>query len=253
MKRIQPHIMCGLGDIAEYVLLPGDPQRVKLIAEHFDKCRKVAENREFITYTGTYRGIPVSATSTGIGGPSASIAVEELANIGAKVFIRVGTTGSLQPDIAVGEIVIAVAAVRSDGTSRCYIPLEYPAVADYNVVLALVRASKQLGVDPHVGVVWSYDAFYAESQEKIDMWSKSRVLSVDCESAPIFVVSSLRGLRAGSIMAVDGNLVKGTKKGEFMVGEEAGEHDPRVREAIKKEISIALEAIKILDGMSRRG
>ena len=105
MKRIQPHIMCGLGDIAEYVLLPGDPQRVKLIAKYFDECRKVAENREFITYTGTYKGIPVSATSTGIGGPSASIAVEELANIGAKVFIRVGTTGSLQPDIDVGEIV----------------------------------------------------------------------------------------------------------------------------------------------------
>ncbi|RLI40167.1 nucleoside phosphorylase [Candidatus Bathyarchaeota archaeon] len=246
MRRIQPHILCGLGDVAKYVLLPGHVQRAKLIAEHFDKYKKVAENREFVTYTGTYKGIPVSVTSTGIGGPSASIAVEELANIGGKVFIRVGTTGSLQKDIDIGDIVIAAAAVRSEGTSLCYVPPEYPAIADLQVTSALIKASKKLGVKHYVGIVWSYDAFYAESQEKVRRWSEARVLSVDCESAPIFIIASLRGLKAGSIMAVDGNLIKGTKKGEIEVGEERGEFDQRVKRAIEMEIRVALEAVKIL-------
>jgi uridine phosphorylase len=239
--------MCGLGDIAKYALLPGHVQRSRMIADRFHDSRKIAEYREFVTYTGVYSGIPVTVTSTGIGGPSASIAVEELANLGAKTFIRVGTTGSLQIDVDVGDIIIASAAVRSDGASVSYIPSEYPAVADLTVISALQEAAEKVGARFHTGIVWSYDAFYAETEEKIRTWSRARVLAIDSETSPIFVVSSLRGLRAGSIMVVDGNLVAGTKKGEFEADEAKGEADPKVESAIKKEIEVALEAIRILE------
>ena len=243
----QPHIMCAPGDVATYALLPGHVQRPKIIAESMQKARKVAENREFVTYTGTYSGVPVTATSTGIGGPSASIAFEELANLGAKTFIRVGTTGSLQKDVEIGDIVIATAAIRSEGTSRCYVPTEYPAVADFTLTTALHRAAEDAKARYHVGVICSYDAYYAETDDKVRGWNEAGALSIDCETAPIFVAASLRRLRAGSIMVVDGNLVKGTKKREFAAGKQVGELDPRVRTAVRKEIKIALEAIRLLE------
>jgi len=243
-KRIQPHIMCGVGDIAKHVLLPGDPKRADRIASFFDEARKIAEYRGYVSYTGRVDGVEISACSTGIGCPSAAIVVEELARIGAQTFIRVGTTGALQPEIEVGDIVIATAAVRADGTSKVYAPAGYPAVANFGVVSALVEAAGKLGVKVHVGKVVSTDAFYAGSY---DIWGKARVLSVEMECSAIFTVAGLKGLRAGAILAVDGNLARGIKKGEFEPGEKSGELDERVQDAIEQEIKIAIEAVKFLD------
>ncbi|HIE23363.1 MAG TPA: nucleoside phosphorylase [Candidatus Korarchaeota archaeon] len=244
---IQPHIMCGPGDIAKYVLLPGDPKRAEKIAKFFDEYRLVAEYRQYVTFTGTYKGIPVSVTSTGIGCPAAAIAVEELAKIGAKCFIRVGTTGAMQPDIDIGNIIVATAAVRADGTTRAYVPPEYPAVASAEVVNSLLKAANNLDVEIRSGVILTGDAFYAEDQEAIKLWSSLGVLSVEMEASVIFVLSQIKGLKAGAILAVDGNLIKGTKKGEFKKGEKKGELDPRVQKAIELETRVALEAIRILE------
>ncbi|MDI6819393.1 MAG: nucleoside phosphorylase [Candidatus Hodarchaeaceae archaeon] len=244
-KRIQPHIMCGVGDVARYVLLPGDPRRVERIASFFKEARKVAEYRGFVTYTGKVDRVEISTCSTGIGCPSAAIVVEELARIGAQTLIRVGTTGALQPEIEVGDIIIATAAVRADGTSKVYVPAEYPAVADFGVVSALTKAAEKLGTKAHVGKVVSTDAFYAG---QLDIWGKANVLSAEMECSTIFTVAGLKGLRAGAILAVDGNLTRGVKKGEFEPGEKTGELDERVQRAIDKEIEIAIEAVKILEG-----
>jgi uridine phosphorylase len=243
-KRIQPHIMCGLGDVASYVLLSGDPKRVERIASFFDEAKKVADYRGFITYTGKVEGIEISACSTGIGCPSAAIVVEELSRIGARTFIRVGTTGALQPEIEVGDLVIPTAAVRADGASRAYVPLEYPAVADLDVLHSLVQAARKLGVRAHVGMVVSTDAFYAD---QVEAWGRANVLSAEMECSIIFTLASLKGLRAGAILAVDGNLARGIKKGEFEPGERTGELDERVQRAIDREIEAAIEAVKNLE------
>jgi len=247
LSEIQPHIFCKKGDIAKYVLLPGDPKRAELIASHFDEAKKIVEYRQFATYTGTFHGIPVSVTSTGIGCPAAAITVEELARVGAEVLIRVGTTGGLQENVDIGDIVIATAAIRTDGATRAYAPPEFPAVADLEVCRALIRAAGELGAKYHVGVIWTSDAFYAENPEAVRLWGGLGALSVEMEASAIFLLSHLRGLRAGAILAVDGNLVKGTKKGAFRPGEEKGELDRRVKRAIELETDIALRAIEILE------
>jgi len=246
-KRMQPHIMCGLGDVAKYVLVPGDPKRVDKIAAFFDESWKVADYRGFVTYTGTVDRIGISACSTGIGCPSAAIALEELSRIGADTFIRVGTTGALQKDIKMGDIVIATSAVRADGTSKNYAPVELPAVADFEVSLALVHAAQRLGQKVHFGAVLTSDAFYGDL-DSLKLWSKFNVLSVEMESSTIFTLCSVKKLKAGSILAVDGNPLMGVGKGEFELGERTGELDEHVQKAIDTEIRIAIEAIKILQG-----
>lgn len=247
-KRIQPHIMCGVGDVAKYVLLPGDPKRAEKIASFFDEAHKVAEYRGHLTYSGKVDGIGISTCSTGIGCPSAAIVVEELAKIGAETFIRVGTTGALQPDIEIGDIVIATAAVRADGTTRSYLPVEYPAVANFEVVSALLQASRKMKKKVHLGIVLTSDAFYGENAEFIKSFSEANVFSVEMECSAIFTLAGLKGLRAGAILAVDGNLIKGIKKGEFEPGEKTGELDERVQRAIEDEIRITIEAVKLLKG-----
>jgi uridine phosphorylase len=249
-RRIQPHIMCGVGDVAKYVLLPGDPKRAEKIASFFDKARKVAEYRGYVTYSGEVDGTEISTCSTGIGCPSAAIVVEELAKIGAETFIRVGTTGALQPEIEIGDIVIVTAAVRADGTTRAYLPVEYPAVADFDVVSALRQAAEKMKKEAHLGIVLTSDAFYGENAESIRRFGEANVLSVEMECSAIFTLAGLRGLRAGAILVVDGNLVKGIKKGEFEPGEKTGELDERVQRAIEDEIRIAIEAVKILEERS---
>jgi uridine phosphorylase len=249
-KRIQPHIMCGIGDVAKYVLIPGDPRRVETIASFLDESRKVADYRGFITYTGSSDGIRISVCSTGIGCPSAAIAVEELKRIGAETFIRVGTTGALQKNVDVGDIVIATAAVRADGASRNYAPIEFPAVADFNVAAALLQAAKKSKRKIHFGLVLSSDAFYGD-HENLKLWSKLHVLSVEMETSVIFTIATLKKLRAGSILAVDGNPLLGLGKGEFEPGERTGELDERVQDAIKEESRIAIEAIKLLEKSSK--
>jgi uridine phosphorylase len=245
-KHIQPHIMCGVGDVAKYVLLPGDPKRIERIAEFLDEGSTVADYRGFVTYTGKVQGIRVSACSTGIGCPSAAIVVEELSRIGAEAFIRVGTTGSLQIGVDTGDIVIATAAVRADGTSRTYMPIEGPAVADSKMTDALLQAAKKSSRKVHFGPVLTSDAFYGDT-ENLKRWSRLNVLAVEMECSVIFTLATLKKLTAGAILAVDGNPILGVGKGEFEPGEKTGEHDESVKKAIKEEIRIAIDAIRILE------
>ena len=208
------HIHCKPGDEGRYVLLPGDPFRTDLSASYFDDARLVAHNREHKTWTGTLNGVKVSVTSTGMGCPSAAIAVEELIKCGADTFIRVGTAGRVC-DKAYDETldgVINTAAVRDEGTTIHYIPIEYPAVADRHVVDALARAAKKLGYNFAEGITQSKDSFYGQHEpeampaegrlkERWEAWRRGNVMSSEMESAAIFVISSIRGCRASSIMA----------------------------------------------------
>lgn len=158
----QYHIQVGKGDVGQYVILPGDPKRCEKIAKYFDDAVLVADSREFVTYTGYLDGVKVSVTSTGIGGPSAAIAMEELAMSGADTFLRIGTCGGMQLDIKSGDVVIANGAIRMEGTSREYAPAEFPAVADVHVTYALMRAAEELKQTYHVGIVQCKDSFYGQ-------------------------------------------------------------------------------------------
>ena len=246
-KRIQPHIMCGIGDVADSVLIPGDPKRAEKIAKFFDSSKKVADYRGFVTFTGQVDNTKISTCSSGIGCPSAAIVVEELTRIGAKNLIRVGTTGALQPNVKIGDIIIATAAVRADGTTNAYVPNGYPAIANFYVVKALIEAAERLGIKYHLGIVVSSDAFYAENEDFVNSYNKAKILSVEMEASVIFTLTNLKNLRGGAIMVVDSNLVTGIKKGEFEAGEKTGELDIRVQKSIENEIRIAIEAVKILE------
>ncbi|HEX6349236.1 MAG TPA: nucleoside phosphorylase [Candidatus Dormibacteraeota bacterium] len=205
------HVGLAPGEIGGYVLMPGDPFRTELIARHLEGATEKAFTREYRTFTGTVDGVPVSTTSSGIGGPSAAIAVEELSELGAHTFLRVGTCGAAQPGIKMGELVIATGSVRSEGTPDAYVPREYPAIAHPDVVNALVAAAQAAGVRHHLGVIRSVDALYSdliparmprkeELELELQMWSRAGVVANDMESSTIMVVSSLRRLRAGVIL-----------------------------------------------------
>lgn len=213
---LQYHLQIRPGDVGRYVILPGDPKRCEKIAKHFDNAKLIADSREFVTYTGTLDGEKVSVTSTGIGGPSASIALEELVLCGADTFIRVGTCGGIDLDVKGGDIVIATGAVRMEGTSREYAPIEYPAVADLDVTNALVAASKKLGNTYHTGVVQCKDAFYGQHEpermpvsyellNKWEAWKRMGCKASEMESAALFIVASHLRVRCGSNFLVVGN------------------------------------------------
>ncbi|NLJ79294.1 MAG: nucleoside phosphorylase [Tissierellia bacterium] len=219
---LQYHLKIGKGDIAPYILLPGDPGRVKKVAEYWDEARLVAENREYITYTGTYKGAPISCTSTGIGCPSTAIAMEELARCGAHTFIRIGTCGAFQDHIRSGDIAIFDSAMRLDGTSHLYAPAEYPAVANYEVINACIKALDKLGYVGHVGTTRTSDAFYARRPAKgssfgdfdqsnwkyhFDDLKKLNVLASEMEASIIMVLARIWGLRAGGMAAVLHNIM----------------------------------------------
>src|SRR5215472_3323780 len=204
------HVGVGKGDVGNYVLVPGDPFRTPLIAKHLDGAKEIAFSREYRTFTGSVDGVPVSAISSGMGGPSVAIGVEELAELGVHTFLRVGTCGAAQPEIKMGDLVIAIGSVRSEGTPNGYVPLEYPAIASLEVVNALVDAASAAKVPFHVGVIRSVDALYSDLvpdrmprphhlREELDMWSRAGILSNDMESSTLFIVSRLRKLRAGTI------------------------------------------------------
>lgn len=212
----QYHIQVGEGDVGRYVILPGDPKRCEKIARYFDDPRLMADSREYITYTGTLDGVTVSVTSTGIGGPSASIAMEELVQSGADTFVRIGTCGGMQLDVCSGDIVIASGAVRMEGTSREYAPIEYPAVPDISVVNALTEAAKELGQKAHVGVVQCKDSFYGQHSpetkpvsyellNKWEAWKRLGCLASEMESAALFIVGSALRVRVGSCFLVMAN------------------------------------------------
>ncbi|MGN0334113.1 MAG: uridine phosphorylase [Lachnospiraceae bacterium] len=213
---VQYHVQLKEGDVGKYVILPGDPKRCAKIAEHFDDPVLVADSREYVTYTGTLDGVKVSVTSTGIGGPSASIALEELANCGADTFIRVGTCGGMQPEVCGGDVVIATGAVRMEGTSKEYAPIEYPAVADLDVTNALVAAAKKSGTVYHVGVAQCKDSFYGQHQPELlpngqelerkwQAWLRMGCLASEMESAALFIAGAYRRVKVGSVFLVVAN------------------------------------------------
>jgi uridine phosphorylase len=203
------HVGLGPGDVGDYVLVPGDPFRTPTIAKHLDGAREVAFSREYRTFTGSVDGVKVSAMSTGMGGPSVAIGIEELNELGVHTLLRVGTCGAAQPQIKMGDLVIALASVRSEGTPNGYVPAEYPAVASLDLTNALVEAAEAAGVPYHVGVIRSVDALYSDLmpdlmprphlRDELEMWSRAGVLSNDMESSTLFVVARLRNMRAGTI------------------------------------------------------
>ena len=212
-REIQFHINMKKGDVGKYVILPGDPGRCEKISKYFDDAKFVASNREFTTYTGTLLGEKVSVCSTGIGGPSASIAMEELAQIGADTFIRVGTCGGINLDVKSDDVVIASGSIRYEHTSTEYAPIEYPAVSNYTVLNALVKGAEKLNKSYHVGVVQSKDSFYGQHSphrnpvsyellQKWESWKKLGVLASEMESAALFVVADALKVRCGSCFHV---------------------------------------------------
>jgi uridine phosphorylase len=214
---VQYHVELAAGDVAPTVLLPGDPGRVPVIASFWDESREVARNREYVTYTGVYRGVPISCTSTGIGAPSTAIALEELARVGATTFVRIGTAGSLQPRARIGDVAILDSAARYDGASQLYAPIEFPAVAHRDVVAAGIRAARELEMPFHVGTTLSSDVFYAPQEgvafggywqsswpEFYEDARRANILAVEMEASVIMVLARIWGLRGGAVaMIVD--------------------------------------------------
>ena len=219
---VQYHIAAGPGDVADAVLLPGNPERVDKITALWDEYEERAHHREYRTATGTYDETPISVTSTGIGSPSAAIAVEELARVGAETFIRVGSCGAIQPEMGVGDLVITSGAVRQEGTSDEYVREDYPAVADREVVAALIAAAERLDHDYHVGLTMSADSFYtgqgrpgfegfaaAGSEELVESLREANVKNIEMEAAALLTLGSLYGLRTGAVCSVYANRVTG--------------------------------------------
>jgi len=237
----QPHLQVDAGDVTSIALLPGDPGRVRRIAEHLDDVETVAENREYTVVTGRYGDAELTVCSTGIGSPSAAIAVEELARVGVETFLRVGTTGALQADVEIGDMVVATAAAKDEGTTERYEPTAYPAVADFEAVAALREAATANDEALHVGPVATDDAFYAETEAYVESWSEAGILAVEMEAAAILTLARRKGLAAGAICTVDGNLVRGTQKGAG--GEEL---PPKARDNVGRAIGLALDAAATL-------
>ncbi|MBE6910515.1 MAG: uridine phosphorylase [Ruminococcaceae bacterium] len=240
----QFHIHCAPGDVGRYVILPGDPGRCESIAALFDDAKHIAQNREFNTYTGTLLGEKVSVCSTGIGGPSASIAMEELHKLGADTFIRTGTCGGIDLDVKSGDIVVATGAVRFEHTSMEYAPIEFPAVADFGIAAALKETSEALGYRTHCGVVQCKDSFYGQHSpeaspvyyellNKWESWKRLGVKASEMESAALFVVAAALHVRCGSCFHVIWNQER----------EKAG-LDQDMSEDTSAAVKVAVEALK---------
>ena len=251
-REKQYHIGLSQSDAGKYVILPGDPGRCELIARYFDDPKKIAQNREFVTYTGTLLGEKVSVCSTGIGGPSAAIAIEELTAVGADTFVRIGTCGGINLKVRSGDCVIATGAVRMEGTSREYAPIEYPACPDFDVLSALVDSAKALNVRWHTGVVQCKDSFYGQHSpermpvsyellNKWEAWKRLGVLASEMESAALFTAAAALGVRCGSVFSVVWNQER-EKLG--YKDEECHDTDLAVR--------VAVEALKILISQDRQ-
>ncbi|MBZ4671692.1 MAG: uridine phosphorylase [Oscillospiraceae bacterium] len=245
-ESLQYHIQVGKNQVGRYVILPGDPKRCAKIAKYFDDPVMIADNREYVTYTGTLDGVKVSVTSTGIGGPSAAIAMEELYKCGADTFVRIGTCGGMQRDVKSGDIVIATGAVRMEGTSREYAPIEFPAVSNIDVTNALIEAAKAKKFSYHVGVVQCKDSFYGQHEpetkpvgyelmNKWEAWKRLGCLASEMESAALFIVASHLNVRAGSCFLVMANQER----------EKLGLENPVVHDT-DMAVQVAVEAIRKL-------
>lgn len=242
----QYHIGVGKGEVGRYVFLPGDPKRCEKIAKYFDQPVKVGDSREFVTYTGYLNGVKVSVTSTGVGGPSASIAMEELVACGADTFIRVGTCGGMDMNVQSGDLVIATGAIRMEGTSKEYAPIEYPAVADLDMVNALVEGAKRVNTSYHTGVVECKDAFYGQHRpetlpngqdllRKWNAWLGMGCKASEMESAALFIVAGYLHVRCGTTLLVVANQER----------EKQGLPNPQVHDT-DLAIRSAIEAVKYL-------
>lgn len=247
----QYHIDVAKGEVGKYVIMPGDPKRCAKIAEHFDDAKLIADNREYVTYTGYLDGAKVSVTSTGIGGPSAAIALEELVKCGADTFVRVGTCGGMDIDVKGGDIVVATGAIRMEGTSKEYAPIEFPAVANLDVVNSLVNAAKSLNKNYHAGVVQCKDSFYGqhspetkpvsyELENKWNAWIRCGCLASEMESAALFVVGSYLRVRIGSVFLVIANQER----------EKAGLENIQVHDT-EEAIKVAIEGVRNLIKLDR--
>ena len=250
--ELQYHIHCKAGDVGRYVILPGDPGRCQAIASLFDDPVHVGMNREYNIYTGTLLGEKVSVCSTGIGGPSAAIAMEELVAVGADTFIRVGTCGGIDLDVQAGDVVVATGAVRYEHTSMEYAPIEFPAVADLDVTLALRESARDLGYRVHTGVVQNKDSFYGQHSpekspvyyellQKWESWKRLGVKASEMESAALFVIASALKVRCGSCFHVVWNQER----------EKAGLFQP-MTEDTSAAIRVGVEALKKLIAMDRK-
>lgn len=241
--EVMYHIQMKKGDVGRYVFLPGDPGRCEQIASYFDHPQLVAYNREYKTYTGTLLGEKVSVTSTGIGSPSTAIAIEELIKIGADTFIRVGTSGGMQPHLRAGDLAIVTGAIRDEGTTRQYMPIEFPAIADIDVVVALRDAAEKLGYPYHLGISQSKDSFYGQHApesmpvdkrllERWKAWLQGGTICSEMEAASIFILSSIYRKRAGGIMLIIWN--------------QEGDHPDEHVSDLDPLIQTAIDAVKIL-------
>jgi uridine phosphorylase len=255
---MQYHLHIDDGDVAPYVLLPGDPGRVETIAALWDEARHVAANREYVTYSGTYKGAPISCTSTGIGAPSTAIAMEELARCGAATFFRVGTCGTFLDHVANGDVAIFDSAVRLDGASHGYAPPEFPAVASHDVTAAAIAAARELGVPYHVGTTRSADTFYARhprpGSSYNDFWQswwrdhfedlkRLNVVGAEMEASLIFVLARVWGLRSGGAAVVlDNVLGVSGKSGEFDPQEQLEHGDDHIERLAR----LGCETVRLL-------
>lgn len=239
MSNLQPHIRCSEEDAARYAILPGDPQRVERIKEVLTDARDIAFNREHKSAVGYYKGVKVMAVSTGMGGPSTAIAIEELRKIGVEAMIRIGSCGALVPGIRLGELVVVNGAVRDDGTSKTYVEAEYPAIPDTELLFDVIQAARDCGVGYHVGITRSHDGLYVDQKDALnDYWAARGILGSDMETATLFTVGGLRKFRTASILntvvEAQGSLESGINS--YVDGAAA------VLQGEKDEIRVALEA-----------
>ena len=234
----QPHLLVEEGDVHDLAIIPGDPGRVQRIADQCETVEPVAENREYTLVNATYEGRPLTICSTGIGCPSAAIAIEELHAVGVETVIRCGTTGALQADIEIGDMVVATAAAKEEGTTKRYESAVYPAAPDYEVLRGLIDAADANNETVHVGPIVSDDAFYAESDDYVADWEAAGLLAIEMEAAAVFTLARRKGMRAGAICTVDGNLVAGTQKG----ADSDEELPEKAKNNVERAISITLSA-----------
>jgi len=239
----QYHIHVKPGEIGKYVLLPGDPARSDRVAKYLDDAKLIADHREYRTFTGFYKGVKISVTSTGIGCPSASIAAEELINVGAECLIRIGSTGALQPELEIGDLVISTGSMKNEGTSIFYVPNEFPAVPDFELTRTIIDTAAemkdQLGYNYRYGINATDDAFYGEEEAWIKKLSDLGIFNVEMESSAIYTVAHVRKKRAAMISAVSGNLLTN----DVIYDKE----NKRLIKGWENEIKVILEAIVKFD------
>ncbi|GKX30415.1 uridine phosphorylase [Vallitalea longa] len=235
----QPHILCSENDIEKMVVLPGDPERVLRVAGFLDTWEEVAYNREFRTIKGTYKEVPITVTSTGIGGASATIALEELITCGAEYFIRIGSAGACQSQIDIGDLIISTGAVREEGASRMYVSQNYPAVASFNLLRIIDDTCTELGYKPFIGITRSHDSFYIDNERQLmKHWNTKNVLGSDMETSAIYTVGSLRQVNVASIL---NNVVRYQSDVKDAINDYVDD-ETKAAEGEKKEIILALES-----------